>query len=267
MDLRDKKQPELLNRRAVLGLGGGAAFLGLTCRAAGQTPRAFLQEAAAQFPGAEGSSTGSYNLSYYASMYSALPEEEFSVPAIPVKRVNPVYFRQLVENPTGERPRTIIVDTANHFLYLTIENGKAIRYGVGLGRAGYEWAGRGVIRYKRAWPRWMPPDAMVARHPELEPYSIANGGMDPGPDNPLGARALYIFQNGEDTLYRIHGTPEWWSIGKSVSSGCVRMFNQDVIDLYHRVPDETPILVTSVARLCDATIRMGTAGAENGELA
>lgn len=87
---------------------------------------------------------------------------------------------------------------------------------------------------------------MVARQPELEPYSIANGGMDPGLNNPLGARALYIFQNGEDTLYRIHGTPEWWTIGKSVSSGCVRMFNQDVIDLHDRAPNGTPILVTSL---------------------
>jgi lipoprotein-anchoring transpeptidase ErfK/SrfK len=86
---------------------------------------------------------------------------------------------------------------------------------------------------------------MVARQPELEPYSIANGGMDPGLDNPLGARALYIFQDGEDTLYRIHGSPEWWTIGKSVSSGCVRMMNQDVIDLYNRVPNGTPILVTN----------------------
>ncbi len=95
--------------------------------------------------------------------------------------------------------------------------------------------------------RWKPPDEMVARQPELEPYSIANGGMDPGLTNPLGARALYIFQNGKDTLYRIHGSPEWWTIGKSVSSGCVRMFNQDVINLYERVPNGTPILVTSLS--------------------
>ena len=93
-----------------------------------------------------------------------------------------------------------------------------------------------VIQWKQKWPKWTPPDEMIARQPELEKYSAANGGMPPGLDNPLGARALYIFQNGEDTLYRLHGSPEWNSIGKSVSSGCVRLMNQDIIDLYDRVP-------------------------------
>lgn len=145
-----------------------------------------------------------------------------------------------------------MVDTANYFLYLTYEGGEAMRYGVGLGRQGFEWSGKGVIQYKRQWPRWTPPDEMVARQPELAPFSIANGGMPPGLENPLGARALYIFQNGEDTLYRIHGSPEWWTIGKSVSSGCVRMINQDVVDLYGRVPGKTPIVVTSLARFSEA---------------
>ena len=113
---------------------------------------------------------------------------------------------------------------------------------------GFEWSGRGVIQYKRAWPRWTPPDEMIARQPELEPYSAANGGKPPGLDNPLGARALYIFQDGQDTLYRIHGSPEWSSIGKSVSSGCVRMINQDVVDLFNRVQNKTPIVVTSLPK-------------------
>ncbi|MFB2553060.1 L,D-transpeptidase [Ensifer soli] len=179
----------------------------------------------------------------FATMYAAMPEEQFPLPAIPYRRIPARFLRQQVDNPTGERPGVIVVDTANHFLYLTQEGGRAMRYGVGLGRAGFEWSGRGVIQYKRAWPRWTPPDEMVARQPELQPYSIANGGMDPGLKNPLGARALYIFQNGEDTIYRIHGSPEWWTIGKSVSSGCVRLVNQDVIDLYNRVPAKTPIVV------------------------
>lgn len=185
---------------------------------------------------------------FYAAMYAARPEESFPLPAVPFEKIDPVYYRQVVDDPTGSLPGTIVVDTGNHFLYLVQERGKAMRYGVGLGRAGFEWAGRGVIQYKRKWPRWTPPDEMVARQPDLEPYSIANGGMDPGLDNPLGARALYIFQNGEDTLYRIHGSPEWWTIGKSVSSGCVRMLNQDVIDLYDRVPGRSPILVTNLGR-------------------
>ena len=183
----------------------------------------------------------------YQAMYAALPEEQFPLPAIPYRKIKPQYLRQWVDNPTGERPGTLVVDVGHHFLYFTYPNGKAMRYGVGLGRAGFEWAGDGVIQYKRQWPRWTPPDEMVARQPALERYSIANGGMDAGLTNPLGARALYIFQNNEDTLYRIHGSPEWWTIGKSVSSGCVRMLNQDIIDLYGRVPGKTRIVVTNLA--------------------
>lgn len=181
-------------------------------------------------------------------MYGPMPGEQFPLPAIPYQKISKRFHRQIVSDPTGERSGTLVVDTANYFLYLTQEGGQAIRYGVGLGRQGFEWTGKGVIQYKREWPRWTPPDEMVVRQPELVPYSIANGGMAPGLNNPLGARALYIFQNSQDTLYRIHGSPEWWSIGKSVSSGCVRMINQDVVDLYGRVPDKAPIIVTSLPR-------------------
>ena len=182
----------------------------------------------------------------YASMYGPKPDELFPLPAIPYEKIDRQFYRQMVANPTGERPGTIVVDTANHFLYLTYENNQAMRYGVGLGRAGFEWSGRGVIQYKRQWPRWTPPTEMIARQPELEPYSAANGGMEPGLMNPLGARALYIFQNGQDTIFRIHGSPEWWTIGKSVSSGCVRLMNQDIVDLHSRVVDGTPIVVTAL---------------------
>ncbi|MET0600337.1 MAG: L,D-transpeptidase [Mesorhizobium sp.] len=179
----------------------------------------------------------------YATMYAAVSDGGFDLPAIPFEKIDPQYLRQIVPDPTGQQPGTIVVDTTGHHLYLVRPGGQAIRYGVGLGRAGFEWSGRAVIQWKKKWPRWNPPDEMVARQPELVQYSIANGGMEPGLNNPLGARALYIFQGGQDTLYRIHGSPEWWSIGKSVSSGCVRMLNQDVIDLYDRVPNQTPILV------------------------
>ncbi|WP_291001371.1 L,D-transpeptidase [Hoeflea sp.] len=138
---------------------------------------------------------------------------------------------------------TVIVNTKTYFLHLIQEGGKAMRYGVGLGRQGFEWSGEGVIQWKQAWPKWTPPDEMIARQPELVNWSAANGGMPPGLDNPLGARALYIFQNGEDTLYRIHGSPEYWTIGKSVSSGCVRMINQDAVDLYGRVTNGARLIV------------------------
>ncbi len=179
----------------------------------------------------------------YVTMYGPIPEEQFPIPAIDLKKVPTNFYRRVVSDPTGETPGTIVVDTANFYLYLVMEGGQAMRYGVGLGRQGFTWSGDGVIQYKRMWPRWTPPDEMVARQPELEQYSIRNGGQPPGLNNPLGARSLYIFQNGEDTLYRIHGSPEYWTIGKAVSSGCVRMINQDIIDLYDRVPPKSRIVV------------------------
>lgn len=181
-------------------------------------------------------------------MYRAMPEEDFPIPAVDLRRVPPRFYRQEVADPTGERPGTIVVDIDNFYLYLIRPGGRALRYGVGLGREGFSWSGTGVIQWKRRWPTWTPPAEMIARQPELEQYSAENGGMAPGLDNPLGARALYIFQDGRDTLYRLHGTPEFWTIGKAVSSGCVRLMNQDIIDLYDRVPTPSPIIVRSGAQ-------------------
>jgi lipoprotein-anchoring transpeptidase ErfK/SrfK len=180
---------------------------------------------------------------YYAEMYGPKVDDGFNIPAVPYEQIDARYYRQEVPNTFGEPPGTIIVDTGERFLYLILSNGSAMRYGVGIGREGFAWSGRGVIQWKQKWPRWKPPNEMVARQPQLAQYSIANGGMPPGLENPLGARAMYIFQNGEDTLYRLHGSPEWQSIGKAVSSGCVRLINQDVIDLYDRVRNGAPILV------------------------
>ncbi|QRM54648.1 L,D-transpeptidase [Sinorhizobium sp. BG8] len=179
----------------------------------------------------------------YAGIYATRIDGGYQIPAVPYRQIDARFWRREVDDPFGEAPGTIIVDTSNRYLYLTQPNGRAMRYGVGIGREGFAWSGRGVIQWKQSWPRWTPPDSMVTRQPELAKYSAAAGGMSPGLANPLGARALYIFQNGEDTLYRLHGTPEWKSIGRATSSGCVRMLNQDVIDLYNRVPNKTPILV------------------------
>jgi len=125
-------------------------------------------------------------------------------------------------------------------LYDVREGGQALRYGIGIGRTGFAWSGRALIAWKRPWPTWTPPAEMIEREPALEEW---REGMPPGLHNPLGARALYIFKDGADTLYRLHGTTEEWSIGRAVSSGCVRLLNQDVIDLYSRVPANTPIVV------------------------
>lgn len=180
----------------------------------------------------------------FATMYGPLPDERFPIPEIDLNKVPAKYYRREVPYFTQEQPGTIVVDTSNFYLYLIQKEGTAMRYGVGLGRAGFEWSGRARVGWKQAWPKWTPPDEMIARQPELEKYSSDNGGMPPGLDNPLGARALYIFQGKTDTLYRIHGSPEYWTIGKAVSSGCVRMMNQDVIDLYNRVPTGSSIIVT-----------------------
>lgn len=176
-------------------------------------------------------------------MYYAMPDEQFPIPEVDITQLERRFWRQEVDYPSAEKPGTLIVDTPGKYLYHVKTGNRAMRYGIGVGRDGFSWAGRAIMAYRRKWPRWTPPDEMVARKPSLEPYSIANGGMDPGLLNPLGARSLYIHLNGKDTLYRIHGTPETWSIGKAVSSGCIRLINQDVIHLHDQVRDGSPIVV------------------------
>ncbi len=176
-------------------------------------------------------------------MYHAMPNERFPIPEVDIAKLDRRFWRAEIDYPTDEEPGTLIVDTPDKYLYHVKRNGRAVRYGIGVGREGFAWAGRAIMAYRREWPRWTPPDSMVARQPSLEPYSIANGGMDPGLKNPLGARALYIHKDGKDTLYRIHGTPEAFSIGKAVSSGCIRLINQDVIHLHSEVRDGSRIVV------------------------
>lgn len=182
------------------------------------------------------------------AMYAEVVDDGHIIPAIPYQKMDPKYYRQRVADPTGEPPGTVVVDTPERLLYLVEPGGTAMRYGVGIGREGFAWEGEGVIHWRQKWPRWKPPQDMIARQPELARYSVENGGMDPGVSNPLGARALYIFKNGQDTLYRLHGNPDWRSIGKAVSSGCVRLLNQDVMDLYERVPHHARIVVWQEGR-------------------
>lgn len=185
--------------------------------------------------------------------YAAFEDDGHLVPAIPYRQMDPKYYRQRVSDPTGETPGTVVVDTVGRFLYVVEPGGTAMRYGVGIGRDGFAWQGEGIIHWRQHWPRWKPPADMIARQPHLEQYSVANGGMEPGVTNPLGARALYIFKDGQDTLYRLHGSPEWQSIGKATSSGCVRLVNQDVIDLYSRVPYHARIVVHQTPLMPAAT--------------
>ena len=131
----------------------------------------------------------------------------------------------------------MIIDPQNRYLYLVQGGGRAVRYGVGVGREGFSWSGTATVRDKKAWPDWYPPRQMLQRQPEIKSQltTLQSGlGVPGGPGNPLGARALYLWQGNKDTLYRIHGTNEPSTIGQNVSSGCIRMLNQDIIDLYHR---------------------------------
>ncbi|GLK73191.1 L,D-transpeptidase [Ancylobacter dichloromethanicus] len=180
-------------------------------------------------------------VSPFAPRYGALEDGGYRIPGVPVDEMKARNRRTLVDDPTGQPPGTLVVDPGNRFLYLVQENGKALRYGVGVGRAGMEFSGTAEVAYKRAWPRWTPTRDMIAREPDK--YTKWAGGMEGGEANPLGARALYLFKGGKDTLYRIHGTNEPWSIGEAVSSGCIRMMNQDVIDLYGRIPDGAKVVV------------------------
>lgn len=176
-----------------------------------------------------------------SGQYSARTDNGYDLPAIPYRKIPSQYLRQRVPNMTNQPPGRLVVDTKKHFLYYTEKGGTAMRYGIGVGREGFQWSGNGVIRGKRVWPSWTPTDAMVKRDPLLRGK---NKTFPPGISNPLGARALYIYNDkGQDTLYRIHGSPEWWSIGRNVSSGCIRLLNQDIIDLYNRVSIGTPIIV------------------------
>lgn len=177
---------------------------------------------------------------YLEDIYAEIPDEPFPVPAIDISNIDSRYLRQPIAYRGYEQAGTIIVDPANYFLTLVVGDGKAIRYGVGVGREGFGWNGAATIRRKAVWPTWTPPSQMILRQPELAQY---RGGMPGGLDNPLGARALYLYQGDRDTLYRIHGTNEPDTIGSSVSSGCIRMFNQDVIDLHRRVLTGSKVVV------------------------
>src|SRR5579885_2100457 len=189
--------------------------------------------------------------------YPAYPSYPDSPPAVPRYRGQPYAYgpayggnddleigvnpnqrtAAVVPNPTHEAPGTIVIDTASRHLYYVEGSGRAIRYGIGVGRQGFEWKGVAHVGRKSEWPRWIPPKEMLKRRPDLPEE------MDGGVDNPLGARALYLFKGNKDTLFRIHGTNEPDTIGKAVSSGCIRMMNADVIDLYERVKVGTRVVV------------------------
>jgi lipoprotein-anchoring transpeptidase ErfK/SrfK len=174
--------------------------------------------------------------------FQSVPEPQLSardaewMAQIPTAQEDMRYGRYLMNDVTGEAPGTIVVDTRERFLYYVLPGGKMIRYGVAVGDEAYGWTGTSRVARKAEWPNWNPPAEMIARWPHVHK-------MEGGPANPLGARALYLFEGNKDTLYRIHGTNEPEKIGQAVSSGCIRMRNIDVVDLYNRVGVDAKVIV------------------------
>lgn len=180
----------------------------------------------------------------YVSMYAAIDTEPFPVPAVDLRQVKPQFLHREVAYRTNERPGTIVVDPAARYAYLVMEGGRALRYGVGVGKQeAFNFQGEATIARKAEWPGWRPTDNMIAREPER--YGPLRGGLPGGSNSPLGPRALYLYRDSRDTYYRLHGTVEPWTIGTMVSSGCIRLLNQDIMDLYRRVPVGTKVVVLS----------------------
>lgn len=176
--------------------------------------------------------------------YTARSDMNFTVPAVPEEKVPAEFRRQTVYYETDQPAGTIIINPAAKHLYLVTGKNKAMRYGIAVGRAGFQWSGEAIIDHRTEWPKWTPPPEMIERDPSKAKWKDGQPG---GPSNPLGARALYLTTNGVDYGYRIHGTPEWQSIGHNASSGCIRMINQDVMDLYERVPDGSKVIVLTAS--------------------
>ncbi|KAF2991480.1 L,D-transpeptidase (plasmid) [Methylocystis sp. MJC1] len=182
----------------------------------------------------------------YSAIYGEMRDGEHVVPAVKLTEISPQFLRKNVAYSTKEPPGAVVVDPANHFLYFVEDNGRATRYGVGVGREGFVWAGEASIKNKQEWPDWYPPKEMIERRSDLKAKMVklqSGEGMHGGPSNPLGARAMYLWQGDKDTLFRIHGTNEPWTIGHSESSGCIRMINQDAIDLYNKIEPGARVLV------------------------
>ena len=190
--------------------------------------------------------TGHKARSPLPDFYGEISDEPFPIDSIEEGTLSPEYWRQEVANLWPNRPRgSIIVDPDAALLYFVEGPETATRYGVSVGAAGFAWEGTARLQFCRSWPRWNVPEDTIQRRPELEPYSVANGGMDPGPDNPMGARALYLFQDGIDTLYRVHGGAKAREKGSAVSAGCMRLLNHDIIHLHARAVHGAEVTVFS----------------------
>ena len=173
-------------------------------------------------------------------LYGPAPDEKFPIPAVDVSKLNPKYYRKTVPYESKEAEGTIVVDPANYYVYRIEGDGNATRYGANVGRQGFLWSGEAYVGRKAEWPVWTPPKEMIQRQPEAAKYA---SGMAPGLDNPLGARVLYLYQNGVYTLYTIYSTSDPETIGTNLTSGCTGLLSQDMLDLYARTPVKTKVVV------------------------
>jgi len=179
---------------------------------------------------------------YYKKVYGPIANEPYPVPAVDLTQVNPKFLRKEVDFDSKYAPGTIVIKTSEHYAYFVLPNHKAIRYGVGVAHSqGANFRGQAVVGRKAEWPSWVPTANMMRAQPAR--YGKMGRGLPPGITSPLGARALYLYRNGVDTRFRLHGTIEPWSIGMDMSSGCIRFLNQDIIDLYSRAPVGTRVIV------------------------
>jgi lipoprotein-anchoring transpeptidase ErfK/SrfK len=201
--------------------------------------RSFLVGSAALAAlGVAGCSTAGMSFAEAERVYGPLPDERFPVPAVDINKVDPKYLRRRVRYASNEAVGTIIVDPKHYYVYRIEGDGMATRYGANVGRQGFLWSGDAYIGRKAEWPTWTPPKEMIARQPEVAQYA---GGMPLG--NPLGARVLYLYQNGKYTLYTIYSTIQPETIGRGVSSGCVGLLTQDMLDLWAKTPVDTKVIV------------------------
>ena len=185
-------------------------------------------------------SDGMMSLAEAKIVYGPLPDEKFPIPAVDVSKIDPKYFRKTVRYESKEAPGTIIVDPANYYVYRIEGDGNATRYGANVGRDGFLWNGDAYIGRKAEWPTWTPPKEMIQRQPEARQYAR---GMPGGLDNPLGARTLYLYKNGVYTVFTIYSTSDPETIGTGVTSGCIGLLSQDMMDLYSRTPLKTKVIV------------------------
>lgn len=190
--------------------------------------------------GLAGCASDGMSLAEAEKLYGPVPNEKFPIPAADISKVNPKYYRRTVRYETKEAPGTIIVDPSNYYVYRIEDEGTATRYGANVGRSGFLWSGDAYVGRKSEWATWTPPKEMIQRQPEVAKYAR---GMPGGLDNPLGARTLHLYQNGSYTLYTIYATSDPESIGSGVTSGCVGLLSQDMIDLYSRTPVKTKVVV------------------------